>query len=467
VVWIVLVVASAACGSGAPHTSGAQGGAPQAPGAAATPPPGGNNQQGYLSVADDFVVFLQWTEANGQLAGQLQSLSVTADAPYAPKGANASFTGVRNGSNISLVFPVGLGTQLTWTGTLKGDTLSVVTAAGGGYLANEEFHPGTVEDYNKAAAALRSAVELRARQAEASATATAARQQAEASAAAVRQQAIEATCQSRAIGVVGHDATLVFSGPDGTSTCIAFLRAFPQDNPYEARPQGGGTLPRACGVSTARVTVVVLDSGAQEIAGSDLCPYVQRWFHVSPAAVSARDSLAQALQSLQNDTKTLSGHTLPGSTFNAYERDWQTMQKDFAGEQSDANKRPLSCYDVGVVKYDAGVVLYDLGTIHYDDGSLDYDLNSFNSSMTSVTKGISSTQTAARQYRMAMTASTDGTPWPPISDDQISAATSAAQQELTKATTTVNDAKAKAAVYDQEATALNQQAEQLAAGLTC
>jgi hypothetical protein len=408
---------------------------------------------------------VQWTETYGQLAGQLQLLYVIADAPYEPKGQNASVTGVRSGSNISLVFPQGLGTQTTWTGTLKGDTLSLVTPAGEGYLANKEFHPGTVDDFNKAAAALRNAVQLHARQAEASATA--ARVQAEASAAAIRQRAIEATCQSRAIGVVGHDATLVFSGADGADTCATFLNGNPPDSLYEARPQGGGALLQACGVYYPTVTVVVLDSGLQQIAGSDLCPYVQRWFRVSQTAVTSRNSLAQALQSLQDDTKALSGLKLSQATFSGYERDGQTMEKDFAHEQSDANKRPLGCYDIGVVQYDASSVSYDLSSIQYNDGSLAYDLTPFNSEIARVTKDISGVQSAARQYRMAISASSDGMPWPPISDDQISAATTAAQQEVTKATTTVNDAKGKAAIYDQESTALNQTAEQLAASLKC
>lgn len=116
---------------------------------------GASDQHGYVGSFTDAVEFIQWTERQGNLAGQAQLVYITPDKPLQSQSKNLSFTGVRSGSNVSLTVSEGLGTYLTWTGTLKDDTLTLVSPDSNGQLITSSLHVGTVNDYNAALATFR------------------------------------------------------------------------------------------------------------------------------------------------------------------------------------------------------------------------------------------------------------------------------------------------------------------------
>ena len=136
---------------------------------------------GYLGSGPSGVEFIQWTESEGRLSGQYQTLYVTEDNPLQVKNQNAAFTGILNASNMSLTFSA-LGFSTTWTGTLEYDTLTLVRPDQNGLLSADLLRAGTVEDYNKAAASFQQSIQQK--------TAAAQATQAAASARAARQKAV-------------------------------------------------------------------------------------------------------------------------------------------------------------------------------------------------------------------------------------------------------------------------------------
>jgi hypothetical protein len=111
----------------------------------------------YFAVFPDAVWFIQWTEARGSLSGQFQRVYVAGDKPLETQNENTQFTGIRNGSDVSLKMG-DLFSYATWTGTLKGSTLSLVIPDKNGFLSTVVLRAGTVEDYNRAALALRARI---------------------------------------------------------------------------------------------------------------------------------------------------------------------------------------------------------------------------------------------------------------------------------------------------------------------
>lgn len=123
-----------------------------------TPPvAGGSRQEGYLARDSNRVVFIQWTEVGGNLSGQVQVVYV-ADRnargirtdPLRPQTDNASFTGLRSGSSVSLSIVEQSGAPSTWTGSVIGTTLTLVIPDDTGLLTTTAFQRGTVDDYNRA-----------------------------------------------------------------------------------------------------------------------------------------------------------------------------------------------------------------------------------------------------------------------------------------------------------------------------
>src|SRR5260221_1127522 len=145
---------------------------------------------GYLFTSHTEVAFIQFTaDQSGHLSGSLQDVSATSDEtisanlqkvgqassifgcagpsrltgrlPQLPavccKNEDDAFTGVQNSSQVSLTFSA-LGFSSTVTGTLSGDTLTLLVPDQNGYVATEVFHAASVSDYNTAAAQLRQQV---------------------------------------------------------------------------------------------------------------------------------------------------------------------------------------------------------------------------------------------------------------------------------------------------------------------
>jgi hypothetical protein len=174
--------------------------------------------QGYLASGKNGVMFIQFTEQDGRLSGQLQAVGIEGRAVQQQTEArNASFTGIHDGSSLSLRF-AGFFTERTVTGTLTGDTLSLVLPQSNGTLATVVFKRGTVGEYNAEVERLKRQVgEINA--------ATQRAQAAEAHTEQVRQQAAEVDSNIQSaynalndrIGSLGD--ALKFQGPlDGFGT---------------------------------------------------------------------------------------------------------------------------------------------------------------------------------------------------------------------------------------------------------
>ena len=109
--------------------------------------------QGYLWSDPSEVAFLQWTEDDTHhLNGTLQSVDATSDGTVSC--TTAAFTGVHDGSNVSITFSE-LGFSSTLTGSLDGGTLTLQVPQPDGTLASEAFRSASVDDYDSAATALR------------------------------------------------------------------------------------------------------------------------------------------------------------------------------------------------------------------------------------------------------------------------------------------------------------------------
>jgi|SRR5215469_7857826 len=143
-------------------------------------PSSGSGQKGFLyagSRGGDVysAEFIRWTEADKHVSGQIQMFWANGNArstsgnqgnnPFLDPIGNAqqSFEGVRNGEDISITFTGDFvafsknsrtsGSALTgqvWTGTLKGDNLTLITPdPASGTLTATEFKSATVEQYNQ------------------------------------------------------------------------------------------------------------------------------------------------------------------------------------------------------------------------------------------------------------------------------------------------------------------------------
>lgn len=154
---------------------------------AATANPAQQALYGYLALANNGVVFIQWTEANGALSGTLTEAFTSFD-PANLKHSSSPFTGVLSAGSVTLTFPQGFGTSTSWNGTLSGDSLILSYSADDGSLSTLTFHPGTVADYNAAVAEAQAAAAAAGAEQDAAASAAAAQQAAEAQRAAAQQR---------------------------------------------------------------------------------------------------------------------------------------------------------------------------------------------------------------------------------------------------------------------------------------
>jgi len=123
----------------------------------------GKDQNGFLHADSDSVMFLQWTEINGKLNGQMNIFYAKGGRAKSTETSSHSFEGVSDGKNISLNFN---GSQLTdplggktWTGTISGTEMTLVIPARSGTLAPVKFNAGTVEQYNQTVLGIKQSVE--------------------------------------------------------------------------------------------------------------------------------------------------------------------------------------------------------------------------------------------------------------------------------------------------------------------
>lgn len=109
--------------------------------------------KGYMDSEPSSVLFVQWTEKNGQMSGQLQDVYVSSNNSLQTQHDNEAFTGTHDGSNISISTSI-FGFIKTYTGSFNGDTLTLVVPSQDGTLHTLTLHSASVDDYNKAATTL-------------------------------------------------------------------------------------------------------------------------------------------------------------------------------------------------------------------------------------------------------------------------------------------------------------------------
>ena len=153
---IVVTIILAACGGTSSQQTSSM--PTQAPTVSSDAP------KGYLDSNASSVVFLQWTEKNGQLSGQLEEVYTDPQNALQTKNENEAFTGTHDGDNISISTSI-FGVTKTDTGTLKGDVFTLVVPNADGTLATLTFHPASIEEYNTAATALLQSISQQAAQA--------------------------------------------------------------------------------------------------------------------------------------------------------------------------------------------------------------------------------------------------------------------------------------------------------------
>ncbi len=110
---------------------------------------------GYLAEGQDYVVFLQWNNAGGQLSGSAQEITASGQPPKESVSTNTlPITGTLSESSISLSFS---GSPQSF-GTIEGNSVTLNVPQSDGSLAPITFNSAPATSFNMAVASLRSSV---------------------------------------------------------------------------------------------------------------------------------------------------------------------------------------------------------------------------------------------------------------------------------------------------------------------
>lgn len=118
------------------------------------------NDPSFVHAFSDGVWFIQWTDRDGTLAGQLQSVAVQPDLTL--RSINQALSGARKGADVTLNVGGTLGGAPlgpVYTGRLRGSTLVLNISYPNGRVEAVVFQSGPVDDYNRAVAVLRKNVD--------------------------------------------------------------------------------------------------------------------------------------------------------------------------------------------------------------------------------------------------------------------------------------------------------------------
>lgn len=122
---------------------------------------GNASPDGYLSQASTSVTFIQFTttgQNQQQMSGNITSVvENTNDNPPDVKTSTTAFTGVENGSSLTLTISF-FGISSSYKGTLNGDTLTLDLPQSDGSLQATAFVAASLQQYNQAVAALQKQV---------------------------------------------------------------------------------------------------------------------------------------------------------------------------------------------------------------------------------------------------------------------------------------------------------------------
>jgi hypothetical protein len=139
---------------------------------------GDNPPGGYLSQTATSVIFIQFTatgQNQQQINGNIDEVEEnTSDNPPEIKTSTTAFTGVENGSALTLTISF-FGISSSYTGSLNGNTLILDLPQSDGSIQAQQFVASSLQQYNQAVAALQQQVANQVQQySNAQATATAA-----------------------------------------------------------------------------------------------------------------------------------------------------------------------------------------------------------------------------------------------------------------------------------------------------
>ena len=185
------------------------------------------------------------------------------------------------------------------------------------------------------------------------------------------------------------------------------------------------------------------------------------------AVSDANSQLASALSSLKSDESSLSSFS-ETSTLNGYANDWQTMQKDYATEQQDANAGcGTNSYNYSQVSYEASQVDYDKSQIDYEDSQFAYDKNQYNSVLTPVQNDVQAVNQDWTQLQQAVANNPTNTPAAAYTSSDVNNALMNAKKAEQTAQGVWQTAQSSVTQYDQEASTLQQKADALPASMHC
>ncbi len=172
---------------------------------------GASPPDGYLATDTNSAYFIQFTETNNQMSGHIQGIGITNNVPPRTQSFSTAFTGVQNGSSITITISV-FGFSASVTGTLNGNTLTLAIPQQDGHLKNETFIGATTQQYNQAVDALQNVVSKQDQQ-YSNSQATATSMQATQTAQQAEQQAVsDANSQlGSALNALKNDASTLSS----------------------------------------------------------------------------------------------------------------------------------------------------------------------------------------------------------------------------------------------------------------
>lgn len=136
-----LALLTVGCGGHAASSNGSTSGQSQ------QPPPADSSQHGFLALASNGALFIQWTRTGDSVQGTLSEAYTSQSDATQTQSESHSFTGVVSGSNVTLTLDSGV----NWNGTLKGSSNVTLSYTGSdGSLQTFDFHRASVSDYNAA-----------------------------------------------------------------------------------------------------------------------------------------------------------------------------------------------------------------------------------------------------------------------------------------------------------------------------
>jgi cob(I)alamin adenosyltransferase len=268
-------------------------------------PPSASSLRGFLAIASNGALFIQWTRTGNTVRGTLSEAYRNLSDPTQAQSESHPVTGIISGSSITLTIDSGD----NWNGTLEGSRLTLSYANNDGSLKTFDFRPASVDDYNAAVANVQaSAGEAQSQRQQAQAA-----QQARAAAQRARQQARDSA--NAVLGDMSALSDKVSSLKSDLAQVASDLGQMRQDLATEA-----ADLKKVLADSPANVcndNYQVSGTDAYQVTGTDDYQITGTdEYQFSNDLSDARDGIAQLSSDtakLKQDAIAASGYIAPGT----------------------------------------------------------------------------------------------------------------------------------------------------------